>query len=274
VRGPPWLATAAEAAANPHLPATEPDTTARPRAFPCTRFSMTFDSERIGYHFVVNFVPNWLDLIGTTVARARAVGLEVSDSGVEIQPRMQALTFAGTDRRDLRVGGLRFDVLGYHKDLHASVVTSIGLTSRHPTHTFGVSWKGSSTEWKFYALETAIALWLRDGALTLLDWSDDRRTLPEERIVEFDVWKSVEAMASLAMGETPFGLPLTATDSAGAHATYASPSWAPQLDTRAHAEGSTAYASFACSKMRITGRVTLMRKDLGDGPRGDGPEPG
>ncbi len=92
-----------------------------------------------GYHFVLNFAPLWPELAEKAVARARAVGMEVSESGIEIQPRFQGLAFSGTKREDLCAGELRYDVFGYLKDLGGSVVTAIGVTSKHPTYTFGLS---------------------------------------------------------------------------------------------------------------------------------------
>ncbi len=86
------------------------------------------DDRLTGYHFVLNFVPNWPELAEKAAARARAIGVEIPESGEQMQPRFQALTFSGTGWTGLRAGELRYDVLGYRQDLGGSVVTT---TRRH-----------------------------------------------------------------------------------------------------------------------------------------------
>jgi hypothetical protein len=219
---------------------------------------MTATEIRIaGQHFLLNFVPNWPKLMTKALARAHAIGLEVSESRMEIQPMFDGLTFSGTRWEGLSAGDLRYDVFGYRKDLGGSVATAIGVTSKHPTYTFGLR-SGSHAPQGAFASEAAAAYWLRNGALTLRPWSDERVALAEETLVSFDLWQCIDAMMRFAKGERAFGNPAEAITGPQIAGTYASPSWASTMRVRAHIENATTYASFSCAEMIISGYVTLM----------------
>jgi hypothetical protein len=206
-----------------------------------------------GYHFHVRFIPRWSEVARFVVARARALGLRVSDDGHELEPRATSLAFVGTRWTRFTHGGLRFDVLEERKDL-GQLVLSAGNSGEHPTYAFGVANRaGLHGPFNEYMLEVATGLWLRQGSLTLRPWEDAE--LGEEVIAEFQVWTGLEALARVAQGEPALGRPSSGTAVVTKHA---APVWAPEFQPSIAHRDAEVRATFSSSRMTVSVQVDLM----------------
>ncbi len=205
----------------------------------------------VGYHFEMQFGPMWRAVAPLVIARAREVGVTVSQLGEELHPRAMMLRVAGTHWADLRTGEVHFQVVEQRSDLDGGVLQELCVTSKKMLSPFGLleEMKG----WTSSKLEKAVGLWIRDGSLVLHAWQDDRRSLPEQVLVEFDMWKALDAMARYASGEPSFG-----------PTPYQAPSWASAFAMTARTEGAMAHAGFNNEKFLVAGAVTLMQRDVSD----------
>ena len=208
----------------------------------------------------MHFVPMWRALEPAIAARAQAAGIPGIESGAELQPRASALTFAGTRWSGLRSGALRFDVVEHRRDLRCNCILEVGATVQSVPCAFGVF--GPTVEgtalWPQAALQEAVGLWLTSGSLSFRRWSDGSRVVPAEALVEFDLWRALDAMARLARGEASFGHASKEADPANGPSTYSPPSWAPQCETSLAQQESGAFAQFNSPRMHVSGSVTLM----------------
>lgn len=209
-----------------------------------------------GYHFHVRFVPKWAAIAPLLVLRARAVGLAIPDDGAGLEPRANSLAFVGTRWTRFRHGGLRFDVLEERRDLRGEILSAAGSTGEHPTHSLGLAapaalkGAGSYTE---LALEMAVGLWIRGGSLTLRPWED--AGLGEEVLAEFDVWRAVEALSRVALGEPALGRPSSGTALVTKHSP---PLWAPSFETSVAHRESEARARFSGERMNVMAEVDAI----------------
>jgi hypothetical protein len=206
-----------------------------------------------GYHFHVRFIPRWNEVSRFVVARARALGLRVSDDGHELEPRATSLAFVGTRWTRFTHGGLRFDVLEERKDL-GQLVLSAGNSGEHPTYAFGVaSREGPRGPFNEFTLEVSTGLWLRQGSLTLRPWED--AGLGEEVIAEFQVWTGLEALARVAQGEPALGRPSSGTAVVTKHT---APVWAPEFQPSIAHRDAEVRATFSSPRMTVSVQVDLM----------------
>jgi len=198
-------------------------------------------------------VPKWPALAPLLVQRARAVGLDVPDDGAGLEPRANSLAFVGTRWSRFRHGGLRFDVLEERRDLRGEILSAAGSTGEHPTYSLGLATPGalkgprSHTE---LSLEMAVGLWIRDGSLTLRPWED--ASLGEEVLAEFDVWRALEALSRVALGEPGLGRPSSGTAMVTKHTP---PLWAPTFETSVAHRESEARARFTGERMSVMAEV-------------------
>lgn len=210
-------------------------------------------SPQHGYHFHVRFVPKWPVLAPLLVQRARAVGLTVPDDAIGLEPRANSLALVGTRWSRFRHGGLRFDVLEERRDLRGEILAAAGSTGEHPTYAFGIATPDALKADRAYselALEMAVGLWIREGSLTLRPWED--AGLGEEVLAEFDVWRAVDALSRVAMGEPALGRPSSGTALVTKHA---SPLWAPGFDTSVAHREAEARARFSGERMNVMAEV-------------------
>ena len=209
-----------------------------------------------GYHFHVRFVPKWPALAPLLVQRARAVGLTVTDDGAGLEPRANSLAFVGTRWSRFRHGGLRFDVLEERRDLRGEILSAAGSMGEHPTYALGIATPAALKGPRSYtelALEMAVGLWIRGGSLTLRPWEDSG--LGEEVLAEFDVWRAVEALSRVALGEPALGRPSSGTALVTKHA---SPLWAPGFDTSVAHREAEVRARFSGERMNVMAEVDLI----------------
>lgn len=211
-----------------------------------------------GYHFHVRFIPKWGEVAPLAVKRARALGLEVSDDGRELEPRATSLAFVGTRWTKYSHGGLRFDVLEERRALHGDLVHSAGNSGEHPSYSFGLAKPGAIAD-KFrheLAMELAVGLWINEGSLTLRSWED--RELDEEVIAEFHVWTALAALSRAAQGLPALGRPSAGSSVVARHS---SPAWAPGFESTIAPRDFEVRARFFCPRMAVTVQVDLVTED-------------
>ena len=208
-----------------------------------------------GYHFNVRFIPKWHALAGVVVERARAIGLEVTDDGGDLEPRAASLAFVGPRWSRFAHGGLRFDVLEERRALHADVVASAGNSGEHPLYCFGLATPRAPGGHGFseHTLENAVALWLHQGSLTLRPWEDP--VLGEELLAEFQVWTALEALSRVAAGQPVLGRPSGGTPLVTRHPPAL---WAPGFEITLAQREAEVRARMTAERMFVMAEVNLV----------------
>jgi hypothetical protein len=176
----------------------------------------------VGYHFELQFGPMLPALAPLVMERAHAVGIAASPPGYELRPRASMIRVAGTYWSGLRTGEVHFSALEYRSALDGYLLQEVCLTSKQLLCSFGV--QEEQKGWTSTKLHKAVGLWLRNGSLVLHAWKDDRCSVPEQVLAEFEMWQALDAMAGLASGDPSFAAALQA------------PTWARDLATTARTE--------------------------------------
>jgi len=216
-----------------------------------------------GYHFEMQFGPTWQVLAGHVMERARAAGIAVSHLGHELHPRAMMMRVAGTHWAGLRTGEVHFQIAEYRSELDGYLLQEMCVTSKPWLSCFGVQeWEGLKG-WTSNRLNKAVGLWLRNGSLVLHAFQDDRCSLEQQVLADFDMWQALDAMARLASGEPTFGSPLAALGSAGKSTPYPEQAWAKDFATKVTAEPAKVTASFSSPRLSAVGVVTLMERSEG-----------
>ena len=212
-----------------------------------------------GYHFEMSFGPMVQALSPLVIERARAAGIAVSPPGYELRPRASMIRIAGTYWAGLRTGEVHFQIVEHRSDLDGGVLQELCVTSREVLSPFGV--QEEQKGWTSTRLSKAVGLWLRNGSLVFHAWQDDRCSMEQQVLVDFDVWQALDAMARFASGEPSFGSALP--DPVRVGKAYPAPTWARDFATKVNAEGAKVNASFSCDRMLVAGAVTLMERSDG-----------
>jgi len=205
-----------------------------------------------GYHFEMSFGPMFQALSLVVIERARAVGIAVSHLGYELRPRASMLRIAGTYWAGLRTGEVHCQVVEHRSDLDGGVLQELCVTSKEVLSPFGV--QEEMKGWTSSKLSKAVGLWLRNGSLVLHAWQDERCSVEQHVLADFDMWQALDAMARFASGEPSFGSALPEPVRIGK--AYQPQTWARDFTTKVS-------AGFNCDRMLVSGAVTLMERSDG-----------